>query len=284
MNKQESEPKKTNRKKIVFSSVIVLFLFMIFISQLKNYTNQVETKPVQVINVQDQRVGIVIPTYNEADNLQPLLSALRTVLPTAMIVIVDDASPDGTGQLADHKAAKDRFIKVCHRPGKLGLGTAYITGFLEALSLGCDIIVQMDADYSHDPSAVPFLIAELAYADLVLGSRYVPGGSTVDWNLFRMCMSRCASLYACNVLGLPYRDLTGGFKAWRATALKRVLEEEIYSLGYSFQIETTYRAHKIGLFIREIPICFRDRQRGHSKIDFSIVLEALRVCWKLCHS
>lgn len=228
-----------------------------------------------------QKIGIVIPTYNERDNLPLILAELRKYLPNAWILIVDDSSPDGTGILALQEAAKDPLIEVYHRPNKLGLGTAYLEGFQKALKNDCDVIVQMDSDFSHHPAEVNRLIEELADVDLVLGSRYVIGGSTSNRGILRECISFLGSAYAGAFLGIPYCDLTGGFKAWRATALKSLLSDEILSKGFAFQLEMTYRSHRAGLRIREIPIHFKNRQLGQSKMSIQIAFEALYVCYWL---
>ena len=221
-------------------------------------------------------VWIVAPTYNEAGNLEPLIAALREHVPDAHVLVVDDASPDGTGDLADAIAARDPAVEVLHRRGKAGLGLAYVNGFAHALAAGAGYLVEMDADLSHDPADVPRLIARArAGADLVLGSRYVLGGGVEDWDVLRRVISRAGSRYARTVLGVGVRDLTGGFKCFRAAALEAIDYETVRSEGYAFQVELTYRAVRNGFRVREIPIVFRDREVGRSKMSWRIALEAV---------
>ena len=222
---------------------------------------------------------VVLPTYNEADNLEPIAAAILGTLPAATLLVVDDGSPDGTGDLADRLAAADPRVRVLHRPAKAGLGRAYLAGFRLALEGGATAAIQMDADWSHDPATLPGLLAplEAGTADLVIGSRYTRGGSVVDWGLARRFVSRGGSLFARVVLRLPANDLTGGFKAWRAEALRGIDFAGIHAGGYVFQIEMTYRADRTGARIREIPITFRDRRVGQSKMSRRIVGEALLV-------
>ena len=226
---------------------------------------------------------VILPTYNEADNVEPISSAILAALPGATLLVVDDDSPDGTGRLADELAAADARIRVRHRRQKQGLGRAYLDGFGVALAGGAGTIVQMDADFSHDPAALPALIRPIEEdtADLVIGSRYTKGGSVVDWGLGRRIVSRGGSLFARVVLGLGQNDLTGGFKAWRATTLTGVPFDGVHAGGYVFQIEMTFRAHRGGARIREIPITFRDRRVGQSKMSRRIVVEALVVVCQL---
>jgi dolichol-phosphate mannosyltransferase len=228
-------------------------------------------------------VWVILPTYNEADNLEPISSAILAALPAAILLVVDDDSPDGTGRLADDLAAVDARIRVRHRRQKQGLGRAYLDGFGVALAAGAGTIVQMDADYSHDPAALPALIRPIEEdtADLVIGSRYTKGGSVVDWGLGRRFVSRGGSLFARVVLGLGQNDLTGGFKAWRATTLAGVPFDGIHAGGYVFQIEMTFRADRGGARVSEIPITFRDRRVGQSKMSRRIVVEALVVVCQL---
>jgi dolichol-phosphate mannosyltransferase len=221
---------------------------------------------------------VVVPTYNEVDNLPVLVGRLLAVLagrPGATILVVDDNSPDGTGQLAGALAAEDPRIRVLHRQGKEGLGAAYADGFRYALRHGATHVVQMDADLSHDPAAVADLLDAAQEADVVIGSRYVPGGSTPDWPTGRRLLSRGGSLYARLVLGLAVRDLTGGFKCWRAPALAAAIADNPTLQGYGFQIELTHRALRAGFRAAEVPICFRDRELGESKMDSRIVVEAM---------
>lgn len=228
-------------------------------------------------------VWVVVPTYNEADNLEPITAAILDVLPTATILVVDDNSPDGTGRLADQLAAGDSRIRVLHRSAKEGLGRAYLDGFAVALESGATTVVQMDADFSHDPTALPGIVAPVVdgAADLVIGSRYTRGGGVVDWGIGRQVISRGGSLFARTVLGLGPRDLTGGFKAWRAGTLAGVPFGGVHAGGYVFQIEMTFRAARAGARIREVPITFRDRRIGQSKMSRRIVAEALVVVVQL---
>ncbi len=222
---------------------------------------------------------VVLPTYNEIENLPPISAAILAALPAATLLVVDDNSPDGTGELADSLAAADPRIRVRHRPGKAGLGRAYLDGFRVALAAGAERIVQMDADFSHDPAVLPTLIAPLETdaADLVIGSRNVPGGGVVGWGIGRTVISRGGSLFARIVLALPVHDLTGGFKAWRASTLASIPFSGIHAGGYVFQIEMTWRTKLGGARIVEIPITFRDRRVGSSKMSRRIVVEALVV-------
>jgi dolichol-phosphate mannosyltransferase len=226
---------------------------------------------------------VVLPTYDEADNIRPVSQAILSALPDATLLVVDDGSPDGTGRIADELAASDKRIRVRHRAAKQGLGRAYLDGFAIALESGAGIVVQMDADFSHDPAVLPALIApiEADIADLVIGSRYTRGGGVVDWGIGRRLISRGGSLFARTVLGLGPRDLTGGFKAWRAATLASVPFDGVHAGGYVFQIEMTFRASRAGARIREVPITFRDRRVGQSKMSRRIVVEALVVVVQL---
>jgi len=226
-----------------------------------------------------KRVWIVLPTYNEADNLEPISRAVRAALPGAILLVVDDASPDGTGALADRLAATDDRIRVLHRAGKEGLGPAYRHGYRVALDGGAEIVVQMDADFSHDPSALPSLVAPIVdgEADLVIGSRYTRGGAVRDWGLGRRLISRGGSIFARAILALGPHDLTGGFKAWRAETLAAVSGGNVRAGGYVFQIEMTYRASRAGARVKEVPITFVDRRVGKSKMSRRIVFEAFAV-------
>lgn len=227
----------------------------------------------------DPRVWLVLPTYNEADNIEALVAAARERLPgSRRLLIVDDRSPDGTGAIADRLAAEHDDVEVMHRPAKHGLGPAYVAGFHRALAGGAELVAQMDADFSHDPAALPRLLEAAAGADLVLGSRYVAGGGIEDWGPTRRAISRAGSAYARALLGVGVHDLTGGFKVFRREALARIELETIPSLGYAFQIETTYRALRAGCRVVEVPIRFCDRRVGESKMSGAIVVEAaLRV-------
>ena len=226
---------------------------------------------------------IVLPTYNEAENLPGIAAAILAALPEATLLVVDDGSPDGTGRLADGLAAADARVRVRHRPAKQGLGRAYLDGFEIALAGGATIVVQMDADWSHDPATLPSLIGPIVAgdADLVIGSRYTAGGGVVDWGLGRRVISRGGSLFARLVLRLAPHDLTGGFKAWRAATLATIPFVGIHAGGYVFQIEMTFRATRLGGRIAEHPITFRDRRVGQSKMSRRIVVEALVVVVQL---
>jgi dolichol-phosphate mannosyltransferase len=226
---------------------------------------------------------VVVPTYNEADNIRPLTAAVLAALPDATILVVDDSSPDGTGQIADELAAADPRIRVRHRAAKQGLGRAYLDGFSVALTGGAGIVVQMDADFSHDPGAVPSLVEPIrsGEADLVIGSRYTRGGGVLDWGLGRRLISRSGSLFARVVLGLSPNDLTGGFKAWRGPTLAAIPFDGIHAGGYVFQIEMTFRASRAGARIREVPITFQDRRIGQSKMSRRIIVEAFVVVVQL---
>jgi len=222
---------------------------------------------------------VVVPTYNEAENLERFVRALLAPLASAAgehrVLIVDDSSPDGTGEIADRLAAELGAVEVLHRTEKDGLGRAYAAGFRRALDAGADLVVQMDADFSHDPEAVPALIAGARNADLVLGSRYVAEGAVADWGLGRRLLSRGGSWYARTVLGVHVRDLTGGFKCFRRDVLGWLAQTGFQSAGFGFQVEVTYRALQAGASVREVPIMFRDRQAGTSKMSPRIVAEAL---------
>jgi dolichol-phosphate mannosyltransferase len=225
---------------------------------------------------------VIIPTYNERDNLEAISSAVLAAEPRADILVVDDNSPDGTGQLADQLAAKQPRIKVLHRAKKEGLGRAYLQAFSWALEQGYPLILEMDADFSHDPKYLPVLIdTALGGADLVLGSRYVTGGGTVNWGIGRQLISQGGSLYARSILGVKIRDLTGGFKCFHRRVLEAIDLAGVKSAGYGFQIELTYRTLKQGFTVKEVPIVFEDRRVGQSKMSKKIFLEALTVVWML---
>ena len=219
---------------------------------------------------------VCLPTYNERENLERVVRRLGEQ--GVSVLVVDDNSPDGTGEIADRLAAELDYVSVLHRERKEGLGPAYLAGFREALATGADVILEMDCDFSHKPEDVPRLIAATGEVDLALGSRYVPGGGTENWGFVRRFISRAGSLYAQLLLGLPVRDLTGGFKAYRRAVLEMLPLDEIDSKGYAFQIETTYRALRKGFSVREVPIVFVDRVEGGSKMNRTIVLEAI---WKV---
>ena len=230
----------------------------------------------------NRSVTVVIPTYNERDNLRTLVPRILALGSAYGVVVVDDASPDGTGEVADALAAANPGrVRVLHRPGKAGIGPAYAAGFRVALALGTPLVAQMDADLSHDPLALPRLVAATADHDLVLGSRYAPGGATVGWPRRRLLLSRLGGWYAQAVLGAPIRDLTGGFKVFRRAALSALDLDAVRSDGYGFQIETTWRVLRAGGRVIEVPITFHDRVAGASKLSRRIVLEALIVVWRL---
>lgn len=220
------------------------------------------------------RVTVVIPTYNERENLPHVSAAV--LLHGYRLLVVDDGSPDGTGALADEIAADQPRMSVLHRPGKQGLGPAYAAGFDRALADGAEVIVEMDADFSHDPADLPRLVAGIdGGADLVIGSRYVPGGATPDWPAGRRLISKGGNLYARMMLGIPVRDATAGFRAFRAGALQELPYRSAQASGYGFQVEMAWRAVEAGLTVREVPITFRDRRVGQSKMGTGIVLEAM---------
>jgi dolichol-phosphate mannosyltransferase len=225
------------------------------------------------------RVWLIIPTYNEASNVEAIVAAaLDSLPPDRRVLIVDDNSPDGTGELADELAGAYADVAVVHRPRKEGLGPAYVAGFREALAGGGDLVVQMDADFSHDPEDLPRLLEAANEADLVLGSRYVGGGGVTDWGPARRAISRGGSAYARAALGIGIQDLTGGFKVFHRRVLEAIEIESLTALGYAFQVETTFRAVKRGFKVVEVPIVFHDRRVGQSKMSGMIVLEAaLRV-------
>jgi dolichol-phosphate mannosyltransferase len=225
---------------------------------------------------------LVLPTYNEADNLEGVVRAsLDRLAETGIphqVLVVDDASPDGTGRIADRLAAEHEVVQVLHRQGKEGLGRAYLAGFDIALEGGAELVLEMDSDFSHDPTDLPRLIAAAENADLVLGSRYVPGGEVTDWGPLRRALSWGGSIYARLLLGVPVHDLTGGFKCFHRRVLETIDLSRVHADGYGFQIELTYRAIKAGFSVEEVPIVFRDRRAGESKMTARIALEAV---WKV---
>ena len=230
------------------------------------------------------QLTIVLPTYNEAENLPKIVSALFNLpLPDLKLLVVDDNSPDGTGSIADDLAHQyPERISVMHRTGKLGLGTAYIQGFQQALSEGADVVGQMDADFSHPPEKLVEMLDALEKCDAVIGSRYVPGGKLDDgWPLWRKGLSSFGNVYARTILRLPVRDTTAGFRIWRQNTLKSMPLERIRSNGYSFQVEMTYVASRLGFQFREVPIYFADRRWGDSKMSFRIQFEAAIRVWQL---
>lgn len=224
---------------------------------------------------------LILPTYNEADNVQAILRASGEVLARAApegfrILVVDDGSPDGTGALADEMAARHDWVQVLHRTGKGGIGPAYLAGFAHALDAGAGYVMEMDSDFSHDPADLARLLAAVRDgADLALGSRYVPGGAVSDWGLLRKLVSEGGSTYARLVLGLKVRDLTGGFKCFRREVLEAIDFATVRSRGYAFQVELTYRAVQAGFRVVEVPIVFRDREHGQSKMSWKIAAEAM---------
>jgi dolichol-phosphate mannosyltransferase len=225
------------------------------------------------------RLVVCLPTYEERENLEALVHALGDVFRRggldARVLVIDDASPDGTGEIADRLAEELGWVDVLHRDRKEGLGPAYVAGFRRALADGAELVLGMDADFSHDPKDVPRLVGAAAHADLVLGSRYVPGGHVENWGPARRAVSAAGSWYARIVLGLGFRDLTGGFKCFRREVLERLELDSLSALGYAFQIETTYRAVRAGFRVVEIPITFADREVGASKMSKRIVAEAM---------
>jgi dolichol-phosphate mannosyltransferase len=232
----------------------------------------------------EPQITIVIPTYNEAENLAKLVSALLSLdIPGLYLMVVDDNSPDGTGDIAEDLAAQHPgLVRVVHRPGKQGLGRAYLHGFGIALDAGADFIGQMDADFSHPPEKWPEMVAAIADVDLVVGSRYVPGGSVDrDWPAWRKFLSAFGNLYARSILGLPIRDVTGGFRLYRRELLQRMPLERVRSNGYVFQVEMGYLAHKCGAQFREVPIYFADRRWGTSKMSLQIQMEAALRVWQV---
>jgi glycosyltransferase involved in cell wall biosynthesis len=228
------------------------------------------------------RVIVVVPTYNEADNVETVIRGVRDVLPAALVLIIDDNSPDGTGKLAERLGEELGGLEVVHRETKEGLGAAYRAGLREAIARGADICVQMDADLSHDPQVLPALVSIVEHgADLAIGSRYVPGGITLDWPRRRRWVSRWGNRYAAGVLGLALNDVTAGYRAYRRDALERMEFDSVTAEGYGFQIEMTYRIVRLGGRVVEFPITFQDRLEGESKFTGSIVREALALVVRL---
>jgi len=224
---------------------------------------------------------VCLPTYNEAENIRPMVAAVLAAAPQCDVLVVDDNSPDGTGRIADELAAADPRVKVLHRAGKEGLGKAYLAAFAWALARDYGLVLEMDCDFSHNPKYLPGMLAAAAEADLVLGSRYVDGGGTVNWGALRKLISRGGSLYARTILGLSVRDLTGGFKCFRREVLEGLDLPTVQCSGYAFQIELTYRAVRRGFRVKEVPIVFEDRRVGHSKMSRRIFLEAVRKVWSI---
>jgi glycosyltransferase involved in cell wall biosynthesis len=221
------------------------------------------------------RVCVCIPTYNEAENVESIVARTRAAVPDAQVLVLDDASPDGTGALADRLAAADSKVAVLHRPTKQGLGAAYLDGFAWALERDFDVVVEMDADGSHAPEELPRLLAALRDADVVLGSRWVPGGAVRNWPSSRMLLSRGGNAYVRVALGVPLRDATGGYRAYRSEVLRKLSLDDVASQGYCFQVDLVWRALRSGFRVVEVPITFVEREFGASKMDRRIITEAL---------
>jgi dolichol-phosphate mannosyltransferase len=241
-------------------------------------------RPGSAGDAEERRALVCLPTYDERENLAAMVAAIHAAAPRLDVLVIDDNSPDGTGKLADEIARGDPRVKVLHRPGKQGLGRAYLAGFAWALERGYGLVLEMDCDFSHDPKYLPEMLERARVADLVLGSRYVPGGGTQNWSALRRFISRGGSLYARTLLGLPIRDLTGGFKCFRREVLEAIDLPSVECSGYAFQIELTYRAVRGGFRVAEMPILFVDRRVGRSKMSRRIVLEALRKVWSIRRS
>jgi dolichol-phosphate mannosyltransferase len=222
------------------------------------------------------RVVVLIPTYNERENLARIVARLRVAVPEADVLVLDDSSPDGTGEIADKLAADDSRVRVLHRRSKEGLGAAYLDGFATALGEGYDVLVEMDADGSHQPEQLPSILKALAHADVALGSRWVPGGSVVNWPLHRKALSLGGNLYVRALLGMPLGDATGGFRAFRSSALRTLDLNQVSSVGYCFQVDLAWRAIRAGLEVVEVPITFVERTIGDSKMSQDIVNESLK--------
>ncbi|OEJ96306.1 polyprenol monophosphomannose synthase [Streptomyces thermolilacinus] len=233
------------------------------------------------MNINERRDGgseavlVIIPTYNEADNIAAIVSRVRASVPAAHVLVADDNSPDGTGKIADELADSDDHVHVLHRAGKEGLGAAYLAGFAWGIERGYDVLVEMDADGSHQPEELPRLLAALDGADLVLGSRWAPGGSVVNWPKSREFLSRGGSLYSRTLLGVPIKDVTGGYRAFRRQTLEGLGMDQVASQGYCFQVDLAWRTVKAGFKVVEVPITFVERERGDSKMSRAIVVEAL---------
>jgi dolichol-phosphate mannosyltransferase len=221
------------------------------------------------------KVLVIIPTYNESENIADIVGRLRAAVPEVDVLVADDNSPDGTGKIADGLAERDGHVQVLHRKGKEGLGAAYIAGFRWGIDRGYDVLVEMDADGSHQPEQLPRLLEALRDADLVLGSRWVPGGSVVNWPAYRKFISRGGSTYSRLMLGLAQRDITGGYRAFRKATLEGIGMDEVASQGYCFQVDLAWRAARRGFRVVEVPITFVERERGNSKMSRGIVVEAL---------
>jgi len=229
----------------------------------------------------EHRSIVVIPTYNEAANVARLISEIHSVVPNMHVLVVDDASPDGTGRIVADLAQSDERVRLVSRTGKQGLGTAYVAGFKDCLERGYDIICQMDCDFSHQPRYLVDFLREIEFADVVIGSRYMKGGMTENWPLRRKLLSVGGNMYARTILGLSLSDLTGGFKCWRAEVLKAIDLDTVQAGGYAFQMEMNYRASRLGFRIKEIPIVFPERVAGESKLGQGIFWESLKLPWRL---
>jgi len=227
------------------------------------------------------RTLVIIPTYNERDNIRRLIPAILERAPSLEVLVVDDGSPDGTGRVVESLAEKDRRVRILHRPGKQGLGRAYVAGFRYALAGSYQYIIQMDGDLSHRPEDLPRLLWAIKDADLVIGSRGVPGGRVENWSFLRQVVSKGGSLYARILLGLPLRDCTGGFKCFRRRVLEAIDLGNVRANGYGFQVEINYLCHLAGFHIAEVPIVFPDRTAGRSKMNWQIALEAAALVWRL---
>jgi len=221
------------------------------------------------------KVLVIIPTYNEAENVERIVSRIRTAVPEVHVLVADDNSPDGTGEIADKIASEDSNVQVMHRKGKEGLGAAYLAGFRWGIDAGYDVLVEMDADGSHQPEQLPRLLTGLRSSDLVLGSRWVPGGGTVNWPWHRQLLSKGGSTYSRLMLGVPIRDVTGGYRAFRKETLIGLGMDQVASQGYCFQVDLAWRAVKSGFKVTEVPITFVEREHGASKMSRNIVVEAL---------
>jgi dolichol-phosphate mannosyltransferase len=221
------------------------------------------------------RVLVIVPTYNEAENIRIIVERLRRAVPAVDVLIADDNSPDGTGRIADELAAADPAVNVMHRSGKQGLGMAYLAGFAWARERDYHAVVEMDADGSHAPEELPRLLSALADADVVMGSRWVDGGTVVNWPAHRFLISRSGNLYVRLALGIPFKDATGGYRAYRMSALDKMDVDSVASQGYCFQVDLAWRAHRNGFRVAEVPITFAERERGYSKMSSSVVREAL---------
>jgi dolichol-phosphate mannosyltransferase len=224
---------------------------------------------------------VIVPTYNERENIEALLTRLLALPCGVEVLVVDDGSPDGTGEIVERKRAQEPRIHVLHRSAKMGLGSAYVAGFKYALSQGADYVFEMDADFSHDPDAIPEFLEEIKHYDLVLGSRYLKGVTVVNWPLSRLILSYSANVYSRIVTGLPVKDATGGFKCFRRAVLESLDLDRIRSDGYSFQIEVSFKCWRKGFSITEIPITFVDRHQGISKMSHRIIWEAAWMVWRL---